>query len=285
MSAVATTPGYAGRAGTVEPMRIATWNVNSLRARVDRVVGFLERADVDVLLMQEIKCKPEQAPLTAFEAAGYEVATHGLNQWNGVAIASRVGLADVRSSFEGQPAFGKPDQEAVVEARAIGAVCGGVDVWSVYVPNGRGIDDPHYLYKRAFLQTLAHTAAGWASRPTIIGGDFNVAPLPTDIWDEADADAPTHVTPEIRADLELLAASGYEELSRRFIPEERAYTFWDYKQLRFPRNEGMRIDFLYASAPAAAAASACEIDRNERKGTGASDHVPVIVDLDVVVGS
>jgi len=262
-------------------MHIATWNVNSLRARVDRVVDFLERSDVDVLLMQEIKCKPEQAPLAALESAGYEVATHGLNQWNGVAIASRVGLADVRIGFDGQPAFGKPGQDEVVEARALGATCGGVDVWSVYVPNGRGIDDPHYAYKRAFLHTLAGTAAGWAARPTIIGGDFNVAPLSTDIWDEADAEAPTHVTPEVRADLALLASAGYEELSRRFIPEERAYTFWDYKQLRFPRNEGMRIDFLYASEALAPRATACVIDRNERKGTGASDHVPVMVDLDI----
>ena len=283
MSAVATTPGYAGRAGTVEPMRIATWNVNSLRARVDRVVDFLERAQVDVLLMQEIKCKPEQAPLAAFEAAGYEVATHGLNQWNGVAIASRVGLANVRVGFDGQPAFGKPGHDAVVEARALGAMCGGVDLWSVYVPNGRGIDDPHYGYKRAFLQTLAGTAAGWAGQPTVIGGDFNVVPLATDIWNEADPEATTHVTAEVRHDLDLLAKAGYEELSRTFIPDERTYTFWDYKQLRFPRNEGLRIDFLYASQALASCATACEIARNERKGTGASDHVPVIADLTVVV--
>lgn len=262
-------------------MRIATWNVNSLRARVDRVVDFLERSDIDVLLMQEIKCKPEQAPLAPFTAAGYEVAAHGLDQWNGVAIASRVGVDDVKTAFSGQPAFGKPGKDEVVEARAIGATCGGVDVWSVYVPNGRGLDDPHYAYKRAFLQTLAGQAAGWATRPTIIGGDFNVAPLPTDIWDEADAEAPTHVTPEVREDLGLLGVSGYEELSRRFIPTERTYTFWDYKQLRFPRNEGMRIDFLYASPALAASAASCEIDRNERKGTGASDHVPVVAEFDI----
>jgi len=262
-------------------MRIATWNVNSLRARVDRVVDFLERSDIDVLLMQETKCKPEQAPLAPFEAAGYEVATHGLNQWNGVAIASRVGLTDVQIGFPGQPAFGKPGQDQIVEARALGAVCGGVDVWSVYAPNGRGLADPHYAYKRAFLQTLADASAAWTDRPTLIGGDFNVAPLATDIWDEDDADAPTHVTAEIRADLGLLPAAGYEELSRRFIPDERRYTFWDYKQLRFPRNEGFRIDFLYASAPAAAVAQGCAIDRDERKGTGASDHVPVIADLDI----
>lgn len=283
MSAVATTTGYADHAGTVEPMRIATWNVNSLRARVDRVIDFLERSHVDVLLLQEIKCKPEQAPLAAFEAAGYEVATHGLNQWNGVAIASRVGLADVRVGFDGQPAFGKPGQDAVVEARALGALCGGVDVWSVYVPNGRGIDDPHYAYKRTFLQALAGEAQGWVSRPTVIGGDFNVAPLATDIWNEADPEAVTHVTAEVRHDLDLLAGAGYEELSRTFIPDERTYTFWDYKQLRFPRNEGLRIDFLYASRAFASLATACEIDRNERKGTGASDHVPVTADFDFVV--
>ena len=285
MSAVATTPGYAGRAGTVETKRIATWNVNSLRARVDRVVEFLERSDVDVLLMQEIKCKPDQAPLAAFEAAGYEVATHGLNQWNGVAIASRVGLDDVRIGFEGQPAFGKAGQDEVVEARAIGALCGGVDAWSVYVPNGRGIADPHYAYKRSFLQNLAGGAARWSSRPSVIGGDFNVVPLATDIWDEADADAPTHITPEVRADLALLEAAGYEELSRRFIPGEHTYTYWDYKQLRFPRNEGLRIDFLFASESLACRATACEIDRNERKGTGASDHAPVIASFDGVAGA
>ena len=262
-------------------MRIATWNVNSLRARVDRVVDFLERADVDVLLIQEIKCKPEQAPLAPFEAAGYEVATHGLNQWNGVAIASRVGLADVRVGFEGQPAFGKPGQEAVVEARALGATCGGVDVWSVYVPNGRGLEDPHYSYKREFLQALAGAAAGWANRHTVIGGDFNVAPLATDIWDEQDPEVTTHVTAEVRQDLGLLATSGYDEVSRAFIPDEHTYTFWDYKQLRFPRNEGLRIDFLYASAALARRATSCMIDRNERKGTGASDHVPVIADFEL----
>jgi len=264
-------------------MRLATWNVNSIRARVDRVVDYLERADIDVLLMQEIKCKPEQLPLGPFEAAGYEVAAHGLNQWNGVAIASRLGIADVSTHFEGQPAFGKPGVEPQVEARAIGATCGPVRVWSVYVPNGRGLDDPHYAYKRVFLTSLADAATGWAERPVVIGGDFNVAPTATDIWDETDADAPTHVTPEVREDLARLQASGFKELSRRFIPDERRYTFWDYKQLRFPKNEGMRIDFLYASASAAATATGCVIERDERKGKGPSDHVPVVVDLDITL--
>ncbi|WP_291379745.1 exodeoxyribonuclease III [Demequina sp.] len=261
-------------------MRIATWNVNSIRARVDRVVDYLERADIDVVLMQETKCKPEQFPLAPFAAAGFEVASHGLSQWNGVAIASRIGIADVETSFRDQPSFGKPGVDPVVEARAIGATCGPLRVWSVYVPNGRGLADPHYAYKRAFLARLADAAATWTDQPVIIGGDFNVAPTPTDIWDEADAEAPTHVTQEIRDDLKRLADAGLDELSRRFIPDERRYTFWDYKQLRFPRNEGMRIDFVYASASIATATTACVIDRDERKGKGASDHVPVVIDLD-----
>jgi len=259
-------------------MRLATWNVNSIRARVDRVVDWLERSQTDVLVMQEIKCKPEQFPLDAFTAAGYEVAAHGLDQWNGVAIASRVGLADVETSFAGQPGFSKAG-DPITEARALGATCGGVRAWSVYVPNGRGLADPHYTYKLAFLAQLRAVAEEWAAAPTLIMGDFNVAPLSTDIWDETDSEAVTHVTPEARAAFHEFEAAGYEELSRRFIPEPNTYTFWDYKQLRFPRAEGMRIDFAYASPSAAARAVAVHIDREERKGKGASDHVPVVVDL------
>jgi exodeoxyribonuclease-3 len=258
-------------------MRLATWNVNSLRARVDRVVEWMTTADIDVLAMQEIKCTPAQLPAAPFIEAGYEIAAHGLGQWNGVAIASRVGLADVETSFMGQPAFGKLGQDAVVEARALGATCGGVRIWSLYVPNGRAVTDPHYAYKLDFLGALAEEARGWAAGPTALVGDFNVAPLPTDIWDESDPEATTHVTPVVRDALAALAPAGYEELSRRFIPAERTYTFWDYKQLRFPRNEGMRIDFVWASPGLAARAESAEIVREERKGKGASDHVPVVV--------
>src|SRR5690606_26358498 len=150
-------------------MRVATWNVNSLRARVDRVGDYLERAQIDVLLMQEIKCKPDQAPVLAFEAAGYEVALHGLNQWNGVGIASRGGLAAVAAAVRPRAAFGKPGQDAVVEARAVGATCGPLRAWSVCVPDGSGIAGPHYPYTRRLLAHLAAAAAGWASRPTVIG--------------------------------------------------------------------------------------------------------------------
>ncbi len=260
-------------------MRIATWNVNSIRARQERVLTWLERADCDVLAMQEIKCKPDQFPYEPFTLAGYEVELHGLNQWNGVAIASRVGIADVERAFPGQPAFGKADQEAVVEARAIGATCGGVRVWSLYVPNGRGLADPHYAYKLEFLSKLRDAAAGWADQPTALVGDWNVAPTDGDIWSVEDSEAETHVTEAAREAFHSFAGAGYEELSKRYLPDDATYTFWDYKQLRFPRNEGMRIDFAYASAPLAARATAVTIDRDERKGKGASDHVPVIIDI------
>ena len=260
-------------------MRLATWNVNSVRARVDRIVDYLVRDEIDVLAMQEIKCTPAQLPSAPFLDAGYEIAAHGLNQWNGVAIVSRVGLADVENQFPQQPAFGKADQPAVVEARALGATCGGVRVWSLYVPNGRGVADPHYAYKLDFLASLREAAAMWAQEPTALVGDFNVAPTSADIWDEADPDATTHVTPAVRDALAGLADAGYEELSRRFLPADATYTFWDYKQLRFPRNEGMRIDFAWASASLAARAVGVRIVRDERKGTGASDHVPVVIDF------
>ena len=262
-------------------MRFATWNVNSIRARVDRVAEWLERSQVDVLAMQEIKCKPEQFPVAPFEALGYEVAAHGLDQWNGVAIASRIGLEGAQTQFAGQPGFAKSGDPRV-EARAIGAVCGGTHVWSVYVPNGRALADPHYAYKLDFLARLRDAAADWASGPTIIAGDFNVAPLSTDIWSETDPSAETHVTAEARGAFSALEDAGYEEISRRFIPEPNTYTFWDYQQLRFPRGEGMRIDFVYASPAAAALATGVTIDREARKGQGASDHVPVIVDFDAV---
>ncbi|MFN3866642.1 MAG: exodeoxyribonuclease III, partial [Demequina sp.] len=196
------------------------------------------------------------------------------------AIASRVGLSDVETAFPGQPAFGKPGQEPVVEARAIGAVAGGVQVWSLYVPNGRGVADPHYAYKLEFLRTLREAATGWADRPAAHAGDFNVAPTPEDIWSEEDSDAETHVTAEAREAFRAFADAGYVELSRRHLPEPHTYTFWDYQQLRFPRGEGMRIDFIYASQALAERTTAVSILRDERKGKGASDHVPVVAEID-----
>jgi exodeoxyribonuclease-3 len=261
-------------------VRLATWNINSVRARVDRALAFLERSGTDVLALQETKCTDAQFPREAFEAAGYEVACTGLNQWNGVAIVSRVGLADVATSFPGQPAFGDP---ARVEARALGATCAGVRVWSLYVPHGREVGDPHYAYKLRWLDELrAQASARLESDPqaqVALVGDWNVAPLDTDVWDVAYFAGKTHVTPAERDAFAAFGAAGWTEVTREAIPAERAYTYWDYQRLRFPRNEGMRIDFAYLSPAARARVTGVVIDRDERKGKGASDHVPVVVDL------
>jgi exodeoxyribonuclease-3 len=267
-------------------MRLASWNVNSIRARVDRVIDFLERTDVDVLAMQEIKCRPDQFPTDRFAASGYEVACHGLNQYNGVAVVSRIGLSDITESFPGQPTFGKPGIEAVVEARAIGATCVGMRVWSVYVPNGRALGDPHYAYKLDFLRALASAGAAWSSTgPVALVGDWNVAPLDVDVWSLDAPEVATHVAPDAREALAAITGVGFEELSRRFRPEPHTYTFWDYQQLRFPRGEGMRIDFVFASPSLAARALSVVIDRDERKGSGASDHAPIVVDFEDSPGS
>ena len=172
-------------------MRIATWNVNSIRARIDRVEDFLERHDIDVLAVQETKAREEQIPLMGLQSAGYEVAAAGFNQWNGVAIISRVGIEDVSVGFAAMPEYGDPP---AAEARALGAVCGGVRLWSLYVPNGRKVDDPHYVYKLDWLARLRAAASAWAGEPTALVGDWNIAPLDSDVFDIAAfaKDTPRH---------------------------------------------------------------------------------------------
>ena len=254
-------------------MRIATWNVNSIRARAARATAFLERSGTDVLAMQETKCTPAQFPAEAFEEAGYHVAVHGLNQWNGVAVASRHPILRVHDHFPGQPAFGDP---AVVEARALGVVIdvsGALEgapgspapaeltVWSLYVPNGRELDHPHYAYKLEWLALV---------------GDWNVAPQDQDVWDMAAFEGATHVSAPEREAFAAFAEDGWIEATRARTTN---YTYWDYQRLRFPKNEGMRIDFAYASPALEARITSARIDRDERKGKGASDHVPVILDV------
>ena len=266
-------------------MKIATWNINSIRARADRALGVLDRWDLDVLLLQETKCKPEQFPIAAFEEAGYQVAATGLSQWNGVAIVSRVGLENVRTSFPGQPGFAKEDAEGnligepVLEARAIGATCGGVDVWSLYVPNGRALNDAHYRYKLEFLDKLKDATGAWlAENPNqqlLLGGDWNVVPTDDDVWDVNEFEI--YVTGPERAAFNAFGEVGMREMTRS--AEGAIYTFWDYQRLRFPKNEGMRIDFAWGSPALAERVSAAHIDRNERKGKGASDHVPVVLEI------
>lgn len=273
-------------ANTLDAMRIATWNVNSIRARVVRTVEFCVREDVDVLLMQEIKCKPEQFPYAEFEAAGYTVEAHGLNQWNGVAIASREPIEDLQVGFPGMPGFAKGHEgpDAPLEARAIGATIGGLELWSLYVPNGRGLDDPHYRYKLDWLEALrgyaADTLAADPDRALAFTGDFNIAPTDADNGDPTVVEgATTHVSAPEREAFRALLDAGLTDTVRPLIPT--GYTYWDYKQLRFPRNEGMRIDFILGSHAFADAVVAASIHRDERKGEIPSDHVPVAVDLDL----
>ncbi|TWE11479.1 exodeoxyribonuclease III [Rudaeicoccus suwonensis] len=261
-------------------MRIATWNVNSVRSRIDRVLGVLERHDLDVLLLQETKCRDDQFPTMPLSAAGYEVAMHGLNQWNGVAVISRVGIEDVRVGFENMPTYGEPP---VAEARALGATCGGIRVWSLYIPNGREIGHEHFHYKLDWLANLRATAAGWlsadADAQVLLAGDWNVAPTDEDVWDPAFFEGKTHVTDEERAAFRAVVDAGYADLVRPFTAEPRTFTYWDYTQLRFPKKQGMRIDFALGSPALAARVTDAEIDREERKGKGASDHAPVLVTL------
>lgn len=257
-------------------MKIATWNVNSVRTRVNRVIGFLESSGTDVLAMQEIKCKPDQFPYKAFEDAGYQITMHGLNQWNGVAFASKIPAEEIEIGFSGMPEF-----KEVQEARAIAATFNGIRLWSLYVPNGRTLDDPHFPYKLEWLDRLAavtaETLENEPDQPMALMGDFNIAPLDTDVWDINFFAGSTHVTPEERQAFEAFEQIGLQDVVRPRIPE--GYTYWDYQQLRFPRNEGMRIDFILGSETFAEKVKSASIERDERKGEGPSDHVPVVVEI------
>lgn len=265
-------------------MRIATWNVNSLRSRIDRVEAFLDRHDVDVLALQETKAKQEQLPLMGLQARGYDVAAAGYSQWNGVALISRVGLDDVTVGFPGMPEF-----DGASEARAIGALVGtangggGVRVWSLYVPNGRKVADPHYVYKLAWLEQLRIAAGDWVGEPTALVGDWNIAPTDEDVFDMAQFASSTHVTPPERAAFQAILDSGYADVARQFTPGPEVYTYWDYYRQRFERNRGLRIDFVLGSPALTERVTGAFIDTDERdpaQGTGSpSDHAPVVVDL------
>jgi len=262
-------------------MRIATWNINSIRSRIDRVLAFLERHDVDVLALQETKCRDDQFPGLELSAMGYEYAHLGLNQWNGVALLSRVGLDDIATVFaDDQPAFGDPE---VVEPRAIGATCGGVRIWSLYVPNGRELGHPHYDYKLAWLERLRQSGVDWLNEDpqaqVALVGDWNIAPEDDDVWDIAVFEGKTHVSEPERAAFRSFVDAGFADVVRPYTPGPGVYTYWDYTQLSFPKKRGMRIDFVLGSPALQARVTDAFIDREERKGKGASDHAPVVVDL------
>ncbi len=258
-------------------MRLATWNVNSLRTRIDRVEAFLDRHEVDVLALQETKAREDQLPLMGLQSRGYDVAAVGHDQWNGVAIVSRVGLENVAVGFPGMPGYGEP---LAAEARALGAVCGGVRVWSLYVPNGRKPDDPHYVYKLDWLSRLREAAGDWLGTPTAMVGDWNICPTDDDVFDVSQFRNSTHVTPSERAAFQRFLDDGWSEVTREHAP---GYTYWDYYRQRFERDRGLKIDFVLGSPEVAARVTGAFVDRDERdpaQGTGnPSDHAPVVVDL------
>ena len=257
-------------------MRIATWNVNSVKQRVPRLLPWLDQRRPDVVCLQETKLA--DAPFLellgeALTGRGYELALHGEPSWNGVAILSRVGLDDVTPGIAGGPGF--PHREA----RAVAATCAGMRVVSVYVPNGRAPDSEHYQYKLAWLAALRDMVSAEAAR-TILCGDVNIAPADADVFDPEAYVGQTHVTPPERAALAELQALGLHDVVRERWPSERVFTYWDYRAGMFHQDLGMRIDLILAGGEVAQRVRAAWVDRHARKGTGPSDHAPVIVDLD-----
>jgi len=268
-------------------MRIATWNVNSLKARLDKVGWWIERAEPDVLLMQETKLADGDVPRAQLEKWGYAVAHHGEGRWNGVAIASRVGIDDVVSNF-GEPlrAAKTPDvadDEPLAEARMIAATCGGVRVVSIYAPNGRTVGSPFFAAKLQWFARLS-TWLEHANQPSdaiVLGGDFNVAPSDGDVWDPKACHGGTHVSPEERAAFQRLCDWGLVDAYRLVQADPERYTWWDYRAGMFHKNFGMRIDHCLVSRSLAARVKWSEIDREARKGKPIpSDHAPLVVDLD-----
>jgi len=257
-------------------VRVATWNVNSVKQRVPRLLPWLDQRRPDVVCLQETKLTDDAfTALLGGElgSRGYAVALHGEPQWNGVAILSRVGLDDVTPGLEGAPGFPRP------EARAVSATCGGIRVHSVYVPNGRVPDSEHYRYKLAWLAALQEVVSA-GPEATIVCGDMNIAPADADVFDPDAYIGQTHVTPPERAALAGLLATGLHDVVRERWPAERVFTYWDYRAGMFHQDFGMRIDLVLATAPVTGRVRAAWVDRQARKGTGPSDHAPVIVDLD-----
>jgi exodeoxyribonuclease III len=257
-------------------VRIATWNVNSVKQRVPRLLPWLDERRPDVVCLQETKCADEAFDeLLGKELAdrGYEVALHGEATWNGVAILSRAGLEDVETGLAGGPGFPHP------EARAVSATCDGIRVVSVYVPNGREPGSEHYRYKLAWLGALREVVAA-GPEATVVCGDMNIAPTDDDVFDPDAYAGQTHVTEPEREALAELQGLGLRDVVRDRWPGERVFSYWDYRAGMFHQDLGMRIDLILASEPVAERVKAAWIDRQARKGSGPSDHAPVIVDLD-----
>ena len=257
-------------------MRLATWNVNSIKQRMPRLLPWLDQRQPDVVCLQETKLADDAfAALLAeqLENRGYEFATHGEVQWNGVAILSKIGLDDVVLGVAGEPGFPNP------EARAVAATCGGIRVHSVYVPNGRVPGSDHYRYKLDWLGALAQDLSSGPDS-AVVCGDMNIAPADDDVFDPDAYIGQTHVTAPEREALGRLRATGLRDVVRDRWPDKRVFTYWDYRAGMFHQDLGMRIDLVLASVPVAERVRAAWVDRQARKGSGPSDHAPVIVDID-----
>jgi len=272
-------------------VRLATWNVNSVKARLPRLLEWLEEARPDVLCLQEIKTTTALFPEDEVNKLGYEVAAHGEGRWNGVALLSSVGLENISPGFPGEPSYeGEPQAEPTLldepglrkpEARAVGATCGGIRVWSLYAPNGRTPESAHYAYKLEWFAALRTALAAELKHETQLAacGDFNVAPTDDDVWDPAVFVNSTHVTPPERQALADLRALGLRDVVPKPMKGPYPYTYWDYRAGAFAKNMGMRIDLVYATEAVAGRVTGAYVDREARKGKGPSDHAPIVVDL------
>ncbi|MFB9236849.1 exodeoxyribonuclease III [Plantactinospora siamensis] len=257
-------------------MRLATWNVNSVKARLPRLLDWLAGTGPDVVCLQETKCPDGSFPADEVGELGYAVASHSDGRWNGVAVLSRIGLTDVAVGFPGEPGFPQP------EARAIAATCAGTRVWSIYVPNGRTPDSPHYRYKLdwfAGLRDALATELGGGA-PLAVCGDFNVAPTDADVWDPSLFAESTHVTPAERQALADLRDLGLVDVVPTPMKGPHPYTYWDYRAGMFHQNKGMRIDLVYATPSLADGVRSAYVDREARKGKGPSDHAPIVIDVE-----
>lgn len=261
--------------GQTPTVRLATWNVNSIRTRIDRVADWIERHQPDVLALQETKCTETDFPHERFAELGYESAHHGLDQWNGVALIARTGLSDVRRGFSG------PQRTPYDEARLLVATCGPLRVASLYVPNGRELDDPHYLFKLVWLERLRSEAANeLAQHPHLaLVGDFNVAPADGDIYEPKRWKRRTHASPPERSAIEALCDLGLTDVTRSHHDPPGPWTWWNYRTNAITKDQGLRIDLALTSESLTAATESVWIDREERMGERPSDHAPLVLEL------
>jgi exodeoxyribonuclease III len=271
-------------------VRLATWNVNSVKARLPRLLEWLDEAKPDIVCLQEIKTTTALFPAAEVEELGYEVAARGEGRWNGVALLSSVGLERISLGFPGEPSYeGEPAEPTLLdepglrkpEARAVGASCSGIRVWSLYAPNGRTPDSAHYAYKLAWYAALRTALEAELSHEAQLAacGDFNVAPTDADVWDPAVFVGSTHVTPPERQALADLRALGLRDVVPASMKGPHPFTYWDYRGGAFHKDQGMRIDLVYASQAMADRVTGAYVDREARKGHAPSDHAPVVVDL------